>query len=80
MNEKLIETAFIDPGKRWQNGTNESFNGRFRDEHLVIQWFRTPAEARAVNRAMAPALCGTPGFRRGNANSTRPSRAEEIVA
>ena len=27
-----IETAFIDPGKPWQNGTDESFNGRFRDE------------------------------------------------
>ncbi|MCF8199749.1 MAG: integrase core domain-containing protein [Sulfuritalea sp.] len=29
--EQQIETAFIDPGKPWQNGTNESFNGKFRD-------------------------------------------------
>ena len=26
-----IDTAFIDPGKPWQNGTNESFNGKFRN-------------------------------------------------
>jgi putative transposase len=24
-----IETVFIDPGKPWQNGTNESFNASF---------------------------------------------------
>ena len=30
--EAKIETAFIDPGKPWQNGTNESFNCKFRDE------------------------------------------------
>jgi len=29
-----IDGAFIAPGKPWQNGTNESFNGRFRDECL----------------------------------------------
>jgi putative transposase len=27
--EERIETVFIDPGKPWQNGTNESFNGKF---------------------------------------------------
>jgi len=26
------ETAIIDPGKPWQDGTNESFNRKFRDE------------------------------------------------
>ncbi len=30
-----IESALIDPGKPWQNGTNESFNGKFRDECLM---------------------------------------------
>ena len=29
-----IDTALIDPGKPWQNGTNESFNGKLRDECL----------------------------------------------
>jgi putative transposase len=43
-----IETAFIDPGKPWQNGTNESFNGRFRDECLSVEWFRSPREAAAL--------------------------------
>jgi putative transposase len=32
-----IETALIDPGKPWQNGTNESFNGKFRDECLSME-------------------------------------------
>jgi putative transposase len=48
MTKESIDTAFIDPGKPWQNGTNESFNGRFRDECLGMEWFRSRAEARAV--------------------------------
>jgi putative transposase len=32
-----IGTAFIDPGKPWQNGVNESFNGKFRDECLSFE-------------------------------------------
>ena len=27
-----IDTALIDPGKPWQNGADESFNGKLRDE------------------------------------------------
>jgi putative transposase len=46
-----IETAVIDPGKPWQNGTNESFNGRFRDECLSIEWFRTRREAQVLIEA-----------------------------
>jgi putative transposase len=34
-----IDTAYIDPGKPWQNGSNESFNGKFRDECLSLEWF-----------------------------------------
>jgi putative transposase len=41
-----IETAFIDPGKPWQNGADESFNGKFRDQHLSLQWFRNRVEAK----------------------------------
>ena len=40
-----IDTAFIDPGKPWQNGTDESFNGKFRDECLTLEWFRNRREA-----------------------------------
>ena len=43
-----IETALIDPGKPWQNGTNESFNGKFRDECLAMEWFRNRIEAKVV--------------------------------
>lgn len=40
------ETAFIDPGKPWQNGTDESFNGKFRNECLTLEWFRNRIEAK----------------------------------
>lgn len=43
-----IETALIDPGKPWQNGTTESFNGKLRDECLNMEWFRNRTEARIV--------------------------------
>ncbi len=43
-----IDTALSDPGKPWQNGTDESFNGKFRDECLNMEWFRSRAEAVAV--------------------------------
>ena len=46
-NER-IDTAFTDPGKPWQNGADESFNGKFRDECLSLEWFRTRTEARVV--------------------------------
>ena len=41
-----LDPALIDPGKPWQNGTNESFNGKFWDECLGMEWFRTRAEAK----------------------------------
>jgi putative transposase len=40
--------ALIDPGKPWQNGTAESFNGKFRDECLSMEWFRSRQEAKVV--------------------------------
>jgi putative transposase len=46
--QNQLETALIDPGKPWQNGVNESFNGKFRDECLSMEWFRNRAEATAV--------------------------------
>ncbi len=48
LTEARIETAIIDPDKPWQNGTNESFNGRFRDECLSVEWFRTRREAQVI--------------------------------
>ena len=43
-----IETVLIDPGKPWQNGTTESFNGKLRDECLNLEWFRNRTEERIV--------------------------------
>jgi putative transposase len=37
MTANKVETVHIDPGKPWQNGTNESFNGRLRDECLNVE-------------------------------------------
>lgn len=39
LREAKIATAYIQPGKPWQNGLNESFNGRLRDECLNAEWF-----------------------------------------
>jgi len=51
LTDAHIETAIIDPGKPWQNGTNESFNGKFRDESLSVEWFRTRREAQVIIEA-----------------------------
>lgn len=51
LTQQGIDTAFIAPGKPYQNGTNESFNGKFRDECLSMEWFRTRAEATVVIEA-----------------------------
>ena len=40
-----IQTAFIEPGKPWQNGFVESFHARFRDECLNMHWFDSGREA-----------------------------------
>jgi putative transposase len=46
--EQGIHCALIDPGKPWQNGMMESFNGKFRDECLAMEWFRNRIEAKVV--------------------------------
>src|SRR5258708_584638 len=43
-----IDTAHIDPGKPWQNGNNESFNGKFRDECLGMERIRNRIDAKIV--------------------------------
>lgn len=42
------ETATIEPGKPWQNGSVESFNGTFRSECLDREWFSNLREARIL--------------------------------
>ncbi len=48
LQRRGVQTAYIDAGKPWQNGTNESFNGKIRDECLNLEWFRHRLEARIV--------------------------------
>ncbi len=48
LTQSGVHTAYIDAGKPWQNGTNESFNGKLRDECLNLEWFRHRLEARTV--------------------------------
>jgi putative transposase len=48
LTQANIDTAHIDPGKPWQNASNESFNGKFRDECLSMEWFRNRIDAKIV--------------------------------
>lgn len=43
-----VKTAFIEPGSPWENGCNESFNGKLRDELLDREVFHTLAEAQVL--------------------------------
>jgi putative transposase len=38
-------TVLLDFGKPWQKGTNESFNGKYRDECLAMLWFKNRIDA-----------------------------------
>ncbi|NJM55352.1 MAG: IS3 family transposase [Verrucomicrobiae bacterium] len=40
-----VQTLYIDPGKPWQNGKEERFNGTVRDECLNMHQFHSVAEA-----------------------------------
>ncbi len=46
LGQQQIQTAYIEPGKPWQNGINENFNGRLRDECLNLEVFYGLADAR----------------------------------
>lgn len=48
LTKENIDTAHIEPGKPWQNGSNESFNGKFRDECLSLQWFKNRLDAKIL--------------------------------
>jgi putative transposase len=46
-----VQTRFIEPASPWQNGINESFNGRFRDECLNRELLANLLEAQCVAHA-----------------------------
>lgn len=48
LGERKVGPAFIDPGCPWQNGFVESFHGKFRDECLNREWFKSMQEAAIV--------------------------------
>jgi transposase InsO family protein len=48
LRDRHIGPAFIAPGKPWQNGFVESFNGKLRDECLNRQWFLSVDEVQAA--------------------------------
>jgi putative transposase len=43
-----VKTLYIEPGSPWENGYNESFNGRLRDELLNAESFYTLKEAQII--------------------------------
>lgn len=43
-----VKTAFIEPGSPWENGYNESFNGKLRDELLNLEIFYNIREAKVL--------------------------------
>lgn len=56
--EANIDTAHIDPGKPWQNGSAESFNGKFRDECLTRSGSRIALIRRSRASGMRRQLVG----------------------
>ena len=48
LDELDVGTLFIEPGSPWENGYNESFNGKLRDEYLNGELFYTLAEAKIL--------------------------------
>ena len=45
-----VQIRFIEPASPWQNGINESFNGRFRDEALDRELLSNVLEAQCIAR------------------------------
>ncbi len=43
-----VKTLYIEPGSPWENGYNESFNGKLRDELLDREIFYTLWEAQVL--------------------------------
>jgi len=44
--QRKVDLDYIEPGKPMQNGHVESFNGKFRDECLNVDWFTSLRQAK----------------------------------
>ena len=52
-----VDTLFITPGSRWENGYIESFSGKLRDELLDREFFFLHAgRGKDLDRALAPGV------------------------
>ena len=49
--EKGLRNFLIELGNPWQNGTDEIFNGKVRDECLAMNWFYSHAHAKEIIEA-----------------------------
>jgi transposase InsO family protein len=49
-----VQTLYIEPGSPWENGYNESFNGKLRDELLNAEMFADLREAKALGANWHP--------------------------
>ena len=48
MGKVTVKTLFIELGSPWENGDNESFNGKLRDELLNREIFFSLKEAQVL--------------------------------
>ena len=48
LSDLEVKTLYIEPGSPWENGYNESFNGKLQDELLRREIFMTLKEARVL--------------------------------
>ena len=48
LNKLKVKALFIEPGSPWENGYNESFNGKVRNELLDGEIFYTLKEAQIL--------------------------------
>lgn len=48
LSRLAVQTLYIEPGSPWENGYNESFNGKLRDELLNGEIFYTLKEAQVM--------------------------------
>jgi len=51
LTDNRVKTAYTQPGKPWQNGINESFFDKLRDECLNMEWFAHLTEAKVILNA-----------------------------
>ena len=69
LKDRGIVARFVEPGSPWQNGINESFNGRFRDECRNRELRESALEAQVIARAF-----------RDEYNEIRPHRSLDYRA